>query len=79
MIARAADMLHEVRIDELIGIVLADGGNWNLPAISEVRQGIDNPSAPRTGAPHPAQALSRQGEEARRIQAALSRPEGQAL
>jgi len=61
--------------------VLADGGYWNSPAISDVRgQGIDvlvpiqdrRRKAPRKLAP-------RQGEEALRIEAVLSTPDGQAL
>ena len=81
MVARAADMLREAGIEEPIGTVLADGGYWNSPAISEVRgQGIDvlvptqdrRRSAPRKLSP-------RQGEEARLIEAVLSTPEGQAL
>jgi len=81
MVARAADMLREAGIREPIGTVLADGGYWNSPAISEVRgQDIEvlvptqdcRRSAPRKLSP-------RQGEEARRIEAVLSTPEGQAL
>jgi transposase len=81
MVARAADMLREAGIDEPIGTVLADGGYWNSPAISDVREhGIEvlvptqdrRRSAPRKLSP-------RQGEEARRIEAVLSKPEGQAL
>jgi len=81
MVARAADMLREAGIDEPIGTVLADGGYWNSPAISDVRgRGIDvliptqdrRRRAPRKLSP-------RQGEEARRIEAVLSKPEGQAL
>jgi transposase len=81
MVARAADMLREAGIREPIGTVLADGGYWNSPAISEVRgQGIEvlvptqdrRRSAPRKLSP-------RQGVEARRIEAVLAKPEGQAL
>jgi len=81
MVAQAADALHEAGIREPIGIVLADGGYWNSPAISEVRgKGIDvlvpaqdrRRSAPRKLSP-------RRGAEARRIEAVLSTPEGQAL
>jgi Transposase DDE domain len=81
MVGRAADALREAGVDEPIGIVLADGGYWNSPAISEVRgQGIDvliptqdrRRRAPRKLSP-------RQGEEARRIEAVLSKPEGQTL
>jgi len=81
MVAQAASALREAGIDEPIGTVLADGGYWNSPAISEVRgQGIQvlvptqdrRRRAPRKLSP-------RQGEEARRIEAVLSKPEGQAL
>jgi len=81
MVARAADMLREAGIGEPIGIVLADGGYWNSPAISQVRsQGIDvliptqgrRRTAPRKLSP-------RRGDEARRIEALLSKPEGRAL
>jgi len=81
MVAQAVDTLHEAGVPGPIGIVLADGGYWNSPAIREVRgQGIDvlvptrdrRRSAPRKLSP-------RQGEEARRIEALLSEPEGQAL
>ncbi|MGH2981389.1 MAG: transposase [Solirubrobacterales bacterium] len=81
MVAQAAGALREAGIREPIGTVLADGGYWNSPAISTVRgQGIDvlvptqsrRRSAPRKLAP-------RQGKEARRIEAVLSRPEGQTL
>jgi transposase len=42
MVAQAAEMLREAGVEEPIGIVLADGGYWNSPAISEVRrQGAD--------------------------------------
>ncbi len=81
MVTRAADMLREAGIEEPIGTVLADGGYWNSPAISKVRgKGIEvlvptqdrRRRAPRKLSP-------RQGEEARRIEAVLSKPEGQAL
>ena len=81
MVAHAAETLREVGIQEPIGIVLADGGYWNSPAISEVRrQGTDvivptqdrRRTAPRKLSP-------RQGKEARRIEAVLSTPEGRAL
>jgi transposase len=81
MVAHAIETLREAGIEEPIGIVLADGGYWNSPAIGEVRrQGIDvlvptqdsRRSRPRKLSP-------RQGDEARRIEAVLSKPEGQAL
>jgi transposase len=81
MVAQAARTLRAAGIREPIGIVLADGGYWNSPAISDMRRsGIDvlvptqdfRRSAPRKLSP-------RQGEEAARIEAVLSKPEGQAL
>ena len=81
MVANAADTLRDAGIQEPIGIVLADGGYWNSPAITNVReQGIDvllptqnrRRTRPRTLSP-------RQGDEAQRIEAVLSQPEGQAL
>ena len=81
MVARASRTLRAAGVEEPIGTVLADGGYWNSAAIGEVReQGIDvlvptqdrRRSAPRKLSP-------RQGEEARRIEAVLSQPEGKAL
>jgi transposase len=81
MVAQAAATLREAGIEEPIGIVLADGGYWNSPAISEIRkQGIDvlvptqdrRRTAPRKLSP-------RRGQEAQRIETVLSTPEGQAL
>jgi transposase len=81
MVAHAAETLRAAGIGEPIGTVLADGGYWNSPAISAVRrQGINvlvptqdrRRTAPRTLSP-------RQGQEAQRIEAVLSTPDGQAL
>ncbi len=81
MVANAAETLRDAGIQEPIGIVLADGGYWNSAAISNVReQGIDvliptrdrRRTRPRTLSPP-------QGAEAQRIEAVLSRPEGQLL
>jgi transposase len=81
MVAKAGDALREAGIEEPIGVVLADGGYWNSPAIANVReQGIEvliptqdrRRTRPRTLSP-------RQGQEAERIEAVLSKPEGQAL
>jgi hypothetical protein len=81
MVAQTAETLHEAGIDEPIGIVLADGGYWNSSAISEVRaQGIDVliPTQDRRRT-KPRRLAPKQGAEAERIEAVLSRPEGQAL
>ena len=81
MVESATGTLREAGIDEPIGIVLADGGYWNSPAISEVReQNIDVliPTRDRRRT-RPRRLAPRQGTEARRIEAVLSTPEGQAL
>jgi len=81
MVARAAGALHEAGVEEPIRTVLADGGYWNSPAITSVRsQGIDVlvPTQARRRT-QPRKVAPRQGEEARRIEAVLSTPEGQAL
>jgi hypothetical protein len=81
MVAHAVDTLREAGIEEPIGIVLADGGYWNGPAIANVReQGIDVliPTQDRRRT-RPRKLSPRQGEEAQRIEALLSKPEGQAL
>ncbi len=81
MVARAAGALREAGIEQPLGTVLADGGYWNAPAITEVRsQGIDVliPTQDRRRT-RPRTLSARQGKEARRIEAVLSKPEGQAL
>jgi transposase len=81
MVTQTAEVLRKAGIDEPIGIVLADGGYWNSPAISEVRgQGIDVliPTHDRKRT-RPRRLAPRQGEEARRIEAVLSTREGQTL
>jgi hypothetical protein len=81
MVAQAAETLREAGIEEPIGIVLADGGYWNSPAITSVRsQGIEV-LVPTQARRRTAQRKlsSRQGDEARRIEAVLSEPDGQAL
>jgi transposase len=81
MVAKANDTLREAGIEEPIGIVLADGGYWNSPAIANVRErGIDVliPTQDRRRT-RPRKLSPRQGNEAQRIEAVLSKPEGQAL
>ena len=81
MVAQASEMLHEAGIQEPIGTLLADGGYWNSLAITQVReQGIEVliPTKDRRRTT-PRKLSARQGDEARRIEAALSKPEGQAL
>lgn len=81
MVDEASKALSEAGVSEPIGTVLADGGYWNSPQITEVReQGIDvlvpienkRRTKPRT-------LGARRGPEAERIEARLSTPEGQAL
>jgi Transposase DDE domain len=76
MIARAIDELAHVSVDQPIGTVLADGGYWNSPQITEIRErGIDvlvpikarKRTAPRTLGP-------RRGPEAERIDKILDTP-----
>ena len=81
MVAKAGDTLREAGIEKPIGIVLADGGYWNSPAIANVREhGIDVliPTQDRRRT-RPRKHSPRQGDEAERIEAVLSKPEGQAL
>jgi Transposase DDE domain len=81
MVAKAPEALREAGVEQPIGIVLADGGYWNSPAIGEVRrQGIDVliPTQDRRRTT-PRKLSPRQGEEARRIEALLSSPEAPAL
>jgi transposase len=81
MVAQAVETLREAGIEEPIGTVLADGGYWNSPAIGEVRrQGIDVlvPTQDRRRT-RPRKLSPRQGDEARRIEVVLSKPDGQAL
>jgi Transposase DDE domain len=81
MVVDAVESLREAGVEGPIGIVLADGGYWNSCAISEVRdRGIDVliPTQDRART-KPRKLAPRQGKEAQRIEAVLSRPEGQAL
>jgi transposase len=81
MIHQAVDELGRIESNEPIGTALADGGYWNSPQITTIRQhGIDvlvpikdrKRSVPRTLGP-------RQGPEAERIDKILDTPAGQAL
>jgi hypothetical protein len=81
MVARAAGALREAGIEAPIGTVVADGGYWNSRAISDVRRQAVEVLVPtqdrRRRAPR--KLAPRQGEQARRIEAVLATPEGQAL
>jgi len=81
MVSRTTETLREAGIEERVGVVLADGGYWNSSAISEVReQGIDVliPTQDRRRT-KPRRLAPKQGKEAKRIEAILTRPEGKAL
>jgi transposase len=81
MVAQTVADLVRAGIEEPIGTVLADGGYWNTPQISEVRAReidvlIPAKSRKRT---NPRQNAPPQSEEARRVEAILDTPEGQTL
>ena len=81
MVERATSERAEAGIEEPIGIVLADGGYWNSPADRHDLCTTDRRAHPtqnrrRTA---PRKLSPRQGDEARRIEAVLDTPEGQAL
>lgn len=81
MVATARGALRRAGVEAPIGTVLADGGYWNSPAISEVRShGIEVlvPTQDRRRS-KPRKLSPRQGDEARRIEAVLATPEGKAL
>jgi hypothetical protein len=78
MIDRATTALRDAGIEEPIGTVLADGGYWNAPQITAIRdRGIDvlvpTKSATRTA---PRTLSARQGDEAKRIEAVLDTSAG---
>jgi hypothetical protein len=81
MVAEALTQIAAAGIGERIGTVVADGGYWSAPAITEVRAGgieVLIPTAnPRRTAPR--MLARRQGHEARRIEQVLATPEGAAL
>ena len=81
MVAEALTEIAAAGVGERIGIVVADGGYWSAPAITEVRaSGIEVliPTAnPRRTAPR--MLARRQGQEARRIEEVLATPQGAAL
>jgi transposase len=81
MIQQAGAALAAAGVEQPIGTVLADGGYWNSPQITAIRQqGIDvlvaTKSATRTA---PRTLSPKQGDEARRIDAILNTREGKAL
>jgi transposase len=81
MVAKATETLQRAGVGEPIGTVLADGGYWSAPQISEIRgKGIDvivpTRNRRRTA---PRKLSAKQGPEADRMEAILATPEGQAL
>jgi transposase len=81
IVAKARAALRRAGVEAPIGTVLADGGYWNSPAISEVRAlGIDVlvPTQDRRRS-KPRKLSPRQGAEARRIEAVLSTTAGKEL
>lgn len=81
MIDQARSTLQAAGVEDCVGTVLADGGYWNSPQITELGQDgivviVPTKAATRTKA----RRLSpRQGTEAERIDALLDTPEGAAL
>ncbi len=81
MIDQARSTLQAAGVEDRVGTVLADGGYWNSPQITELGQDgivviVPTKAATRTKA----RRLSpRQGTEAERIDALLDTPEGAAL
>jgi len=81
MVAKATETLKATGVSEPIGTVLADGGYWSAPQISEIRnQGIEVivPTRNRRRTT-PRKLAAKQGPEAERIEQILATPEGQAL
>ena len=81
MVAKATEALQAAGVDEPIGTILADGGYWSSPQISEIRgQGIEvvipTRNRRRTA---PRKLSAKQGPEADRMEAILATPEGRAL
>jgi transposase len=81
MIHHALGALAAAGIDEQLEVVLADGGYWNSPQITRLRQHGLTPIVPTKSRTRtaPRRLSARQGPEARRIERILDTPEGQAL
>jgi hypothetical protein len=81
MVACARQELQKAGVEEPIDTVLADGGYWNAPQIGAVRGdgiAVIVPTKDRKRT-KPRKLAPRQGAEAERIEAFLSKPEGKAL
>lgn len=81
MIDQAVTTLQAAGIEDHLRTVLADGGYWNSPQITQLRQhGIDAIVPTKAATRTKARTLSpRQGREAERIDALLDTPQGAAL
>ncbi len=81
MIDQAATTLSAAGVEDRVGTVLADGGYWNSPHITELGQdGVTVIIPTRAATRIKARKLSpKQGPEAERIDALLETPEGVAL
>jgi transposase len=81
MIAATNDALAAAGVTEGLSIVLADGGYWNSPQITRLREHGLEPIVPTKANTRtkPRTLSPRQGPEAERIERILDSPEGQAL
>ena len=81
MIAEARDELAAAGVRDPIGTVLADGGYWNSAQITAVRATGAEVIVPTRDSKRskPRRYAPKQGPEAERIEALLSKPEGKAL
>jgi transposase len=81
MITAAAQTLRSAGIDPPLETVLADGGYWNSPQITRLREQGLQPVVPTkaAGRTKPRTLSPRQGPEAQRIDQLLETPDGAAL
>src|SRR5438045_1425121 len=79
MVESASETLREAGIEEPIGTVLADGGYWNSPAMSEVRRQVIDVLVPTRTVDAPPDASSHRAKAPKQNEAALSTREGQGL
>jgi transposase len=81
MIIAASRELHAAGIEEPVATVLADGGYWNSPQITRLREAGPTAIVPTKAATRtkPRTLSARQGPEAQRIEQLLETPEGAAL
>ena len=81
MITATIDALAAAGVERELDIVLADGGYWNSPQITRLREHGLEPIVPTKASARTApRTLSpRQGPEAQRIEQILDTPAGRAL